>query len=252
MTKVEAESDSQSARTSASLFVAALGTLKRPPDKSVWIGPFDQLVSSGYALLISARRGFETRNVSDYHGRVFTNVVRLLQSDSCDTHPSLNDYLLGFYFNAGFQRVVWAAERLLTTFAAVNCSCGDNSYAIGRNAKNDQWPRMKVVIPAAEKHLQHAHFNAELLSFRALFDQMKEDNTFTCEQEKALRIFADEVNLRKHSVYDVAFLQRTRPKHANGTTWRPSDQLELAIYSFKLACCAYGELLRWNSNPRLA
>ncbi len=252
MTKAQAESNSQSAQTSVSLIIAPLATLEPPPDKSVWVGPFDQLVSSGHALLVSARRSFETRNVSDYHGRVLSNVVRLLQSDSYDTDPSLNDYLLGFYFNAGFQRIVWAAERLLTTFAAVNCSCGDNSYAITRHAKNDQWPHMKAVIPAVMKHLQHAHFNAKLLSFRALFDQMKEDNTFTCEQEKALRIFADEVNLRKHSVYDVAFLQRTRPKHADGTSWKPSDQLELAIYSFKLACCAYGELVRWNPNLRLA
>ena len=166
-------------QTPESSIMAALATLKPPPDKSIWIGPFDQLVSSGNALL---------------------RVVTLLQMDPNCKDPALNDYLLGFYFNAGFQRFIWGAERLLTTFAAVKCTCVLGEPAISRG-KHGRWPRVKdVVIPKAEQRLQHKHFDSQLISFRTIVSHMKAQNTYKCEPDNATPIFRDEVDLRKHSV----------------------------------------------------
>ena len=233
-------------QTPESSIMAALATLKPPPDKNIWIGPFDQLVSSGNTLLIAAQKGFESRNVADYHSRVLSRVVTLLQMDPNCKDPALNDYLLGFYFNAGFQRFIWGAERLLTTFAAVKCTCVLGEPAISRG-KHGRWPRVKdVVIPKAEQRLQHKHFDSQLISFRTIVSHMKAQNTYKCEPDNATPIFRDEVDLRKHSVYDANTLGRSRPIRADGTVWEPPDQMRLAVDAYKLTCSAYGELRTWN------
>jgi len=109
--------------------LAALNSLTTPPSKeSVWIGPFDQLVSSAYALLKAEELEFASRSTDsdEYYNKVFCRIVTLVSelADGRSSNPTaLKNYLSGIYFNAGFQRLTWAAERLTTTFAAVRCTC---------------------------------------------------------------------------------------------------------------------------------
>lgn len=89
---------------------ASLKKLTCPTYDSVWLGPFEQLVGSGYALLAAERYGIHQRNLDRYNERVQRKIVEYLDHLSLgDVQPhlsGLNDWFSGFYFKAGIQRIV--------------------------------------------------------------------------------------------------------------------------------------------------
>ncbi len=253
------------ARTLADEVLSALGTLKVAPAKSVWTGPFDQLVSSGYALVTADRLGFVERKVDGYYETVLQSIVDRLSAElkqkefplaKLNDSDEVRNYLSSFYFNAGFQRFTWGAERLATTFAAVTCTCEKNEPGLSK--KDDgRWPGLKCVVAATKDRIRHLNFAADS-RFRSLVQQL-EDSTEkhdpnaapdASDEKKALYIFRDQVNPKKHSVFDFKFVQDSRPLK-EGRPWSSRDQMELAVHAYELVCNAYCELLLWNPDAKL-
>lgn len=96
---------------------------------SAWIGPFEQLVGAAFSLIESENRGFSRRKYSAvYHPAVQRKIVSLLAELEAGVESTqrdaLDNWLSRYYFNSGIQRVTFAAERLIATFAALPCKCG--------------------------------------------------------------------------------------------------------------------------------
>jgi hypothetical protein len=94
---------------------------------SAWLGPFEQLVGAAFSLLESEKRGFSRRKYNPmYHPFVQRKIVSLLQElEACKKsrqQDALDDWLSRYYFNSGIQRVNFAAERLIATFALCRAS----------------------------------------------------------------------------------------------------------------------------------
>jgi len=241
-------------RSFRSRLLSATKSLQPPAFKeSVWIGPFDQLVSSAYALLKADELKFEERLIDGYYKKVFSNIVMLL-SELADGQESsdptaLRNYLSGIYFNAGFQRLTWATERLIATFSAIECKCADPP-TLRRNTKGN-WPQFGESIKAAKKRLGHGHFDSQLPRFREMLDQFNDWDGKSYDLSKALSILRDQVNPKKHSVYDYERVQASRPVMSTGVTWTPVDQVSLAVHAFEAVCRAYCDLLDWNPKAKL-
>lgn len=252
-----------------SRLLSALNSLKTPPSKeSVWIGPFDQLVSSAYSLLEANELGFAKRSTDDYYKKVFCRIVPLVskcahgrplatlkrRGTPGGKTPSarvLGNYLSGIYFNAGYQRLIWAAERLVTTFGAVNCKCGC-SATIART-KKARWPPFdSKARPFAKNRLESCRFKSQLPSLGEMLSQFEEWDNRTCCRNKALSILSDQVNPKKHSVYDYEQVKKSIPLVMPcGNPWTPMDQVSLVVDAFELVCEAYCELLEWNREASL-
>src|SRR5271165_4375340 len=112
-----------------------LWKLQPPPncEHNPWTGPFDQLVSCAYALMQAENRGFHARPTDNYFEDVLAKIVELLREQKAEASESdaLNNYLSSFYFNAGIQRLTFAAERLLAAFVGVYCICGKEPMIVG-------------------------------------------------------------------------------------------------------------------------
>jgi hypothetical protein len=236
-----------------SRLLSGLNLLTTPPSKeSVWIGPFDQLVSSAYAFLAADELGFAKRSIDGYYHKVFCQIVKLVSKLARGREPSdspaFKNYLSGIYFNAGFQRLTWAAERLITTFAAVECTCA-NSTAMTRDAKG-YWPKFGESIKAAKKRLERSHFDLQLPHFRGMLDQFDGWDRRSYDLSKALSILRDQVNPKKHSVYDYQQVQQSRPLKSRGP-WTSVDRISLAVHAFEVVSEAYCELVDWNPKAAL-
>lgn len=239
-----------------SRLLSATKSLQPPAFKeSVWIGPFDQLVSSAYALLKADEMKFEERLIDGYYKNVFSKIVMLLSefADGAESSDptALKNYLSGIYFNAGFQRLTWAAERLVTTFGAVNCKCGC-SATIART-KKERWPSFdSKARPFAKNRLESCRFKSQLTSLGEMLSQFEGWDNRTCCRKNALSILSDQVNPKKHSVYDYEQVKKSRPLvMPSRHPWTPSDQISLVVDAFELVCKAYCELLDWNREASL-
>lgn len=168
---------------------------------------------------------------------------------SSDTE-ALKNYLSGIYFNAGFQRLIWAAERSVILFGAVTCKCG--CLPTIKKTKKGRWPPFdSKARPDAKTRLASCSFNSKLSFFGDMLSQFVEwDNRSYC-RKKAFSILADQINPKKHSVYDFEQVKNSRPLMPNKLPWTPIDQMSLVLGAFELACKAYGELLGWNPGASL-
>ena len=229
--------------------LSAMKSLQTPPSKkSVWIGPFDQLASAAYALLEADKLNVAKRiaNSDDYYKRVFCHVTSLVSeyadSRHCTDSPALNTYLSVIYFNAGYQRVTFAAERLVTTFAAIRCTC---NLPPDVTKKNGKW-YFNQSKKAAKNRLEHPHFSTQIPAFKQLLQQFDNWDGSTFKSDKALAILREQVNPKKHSVYDRSDVEKSRPRMPCGSPWTVDDQISLVAGAFQLVCKAYNELLQWN------
>lgn len=172
----------------------ALSSIVTPNFDAVWLGPFDQLVSAGYALLKSDELGYSKRDVSVYYFDVHAQIVSLL-GEQAEGRPSsspqaLDNFLSSFYFNAGLQRLTFAAERLLTSFVAIPCCCGRDAEVQRDN--RGRWPGLSSVLPKAEKRRKHlvenGHQSGSFTALSALIDALQGgiirllllENTYRC------------------------------------------------------------------------
>ncbi|MHB8413007.1 MAG: hypothetical protein ACYDDI_13825 [Candidatus Acidiferrales bacterium] len=249
-------------RTSATI-IASLKKLQCPSYNSRWLGPFEQLVGAGYALLAAIQRRIYSRNLEQYNPRVQKKVTSHIESffsgkQMLDAR-GFDDWLAGFYFNSGIQRIVWAAERLLLTCAAANCPCGSRKT---EDAVGDDRPRWPDILEGALQRLDHlqnddglklAHCQTVREQFIIRDDSGKKREyrrNDSLDSSKVLAMLRYDVNNRKHRVYERSVLRDHQSAgKGDGKTWSSSGadlQMNLAIQAFTLVCDAYEELRRWN------
>lgn len=235
--------------------IAALEQLTTPESfQSVWIGPFDQLVSAGYALLRAEKLGYSDRALGIYYYRVHAKIVDLIvASETTDedvpVDPALKDFASGIYFNAGIQRLTFGVERMVATFAGIPCTCGKAAETTPTLTRHGtRWADFGDYRKGANRRLKHSHLQGFLPNFAKLLTQFDGWDGRTFDSEKGLSILRQQVNQRKHGPYLRQHAKASVPVTATGDpNWSPAQQLELAICSYEIACGAYRELVDWNS-----
>lgn len=223
---------------------------------SAWIGPFEQLVGAAFSLIESEKRDFSRREYSPvYHPTVqskITSLLRELETGMESTRQdALDNWLSRYYFNSGIQRVNFAAERLMATFAALPCKCGSRSpeIAIGNNKP----PKFKERLNGAQARLSHVEAEyAALPNVKAVLGQLGTpyDKNETFDPTRGLAMIRHDVNNRKHSVYKRAETLDSMPRPSSGSvTWSDAGnqaRMETGVLCVELVALAYGELLLWH------
>lgn len=236
---------------------SALSQLSAPAlHDSAWIGPFEQLVGAAFSLIESENIGFSRRKHNPmYHPMVQRKIVSLLVEleagqESTD-QDGLDNWLSRYYFNSGIQRVTFAAERLIATFAALPCRCGNRAAEIV--VKNHRAPKFQERLDGALLRLAHVEteYTPRLTKVKIVLDQLgvRYGRNDPFDSGKGLAMIRRDVNSRKHSVYRRAEVLDSLPRPAAGThTWSDAGsnaQMETAVASLELVVGAYGELLNW-------
>ncbi len=230
-----------------------LKSFKTPSmNKSVWSGVFEQIAGIAYALFMADRFGIWERDKdlkSDYHNNVRQLLPELILTyfrKSTVLH-NLEVYLSGYYFNAGIQRIVWASERLLHTFAGIECQCSRPSELCNKKS------RFGEVKNAARKRLQHVsnEHNKQLTNMETLLHQIAKqyNRNDPFDKTKALAMLRFDVNNRKHA-FGTPF-DRKPSNDSKGITWSNAGaklQMEVACETFDLIGRVYSELVLWQPN----
>lgn len=144
---------------------------------------------------------------------------------------ALDDWLSRYFFNSGIQRVTFAAERLIATFAALPCVCG------GRPPE----------IPSGRS----------LAKIKGALTQLdtRYDRGDPFDPSKGLAMLRQDVNSRKHSPYKRSETLDSMPPPASGSiTWADAGftkRMEIAVDCSALVCSAYTELLAWYPLAKL-
>ena len=99
--------------------------------------------------------------------------------------------------------------------------------------------------------MKHGHFDKALPTLREMLEQFEGWNKTSCEPKKALSIVREQVNPKKHSVYDYPLVRASRPWTDQKDQWKPVDQMSLVVGAFELVCKAYCELVAWNLGASL-
>lgn len=234
--------------------IAALQKLTTPQSfDSVWIGPFDQLVSAGYALLKAEKLGYRTRALGTYYYRVHAKIVDLIVTSET-THAdllsdsALKDFVAGIYFIAGIQRLTFGVERLVATFAGIPCTCGKAAETTPTATRRGTWwLDFGDYRKGASRRLRHSHLQGLLPKLTKMLTQFDGWDGHTFDLEKGLSIFRQQVNQRKHGPYLRQHAKASSPVTVAGEpSWSPAQQLELAVRSYDCACGVYRELVDWN------
>jgi len=238
--------------------LAAIRSITTPKFGTVWLGPFDQLVSAGHGLLRAEALGYANRDLSMYYFDVHSKLVRLIIEDDNGENSSSpdgwNNFLSSLYFNAGVQPLTFAAERLLISFVSISCSCG-RSPEVKRD-NYGRWPKLKNCLQKAENRLNHIvaddHYSGELTTFRSFMNALNGWNYQDFVDEKHLSMLRDHVNVRKHSVYIRAEAVNYGPRGPNGRPkWSPADQADVAADAFVSTAGAYNEIVSWRSDATI-
>jgi len=247
----------QSPTVLATSLTKALGQLQAPAlHNSAWIGPFEQLVGAAFSLIESEKRGFSRRKYNPmYHPMVQCKIVSLLgELEVGQENPqkgALDSWLSRYYFNSGIQRVNFAAERLMATFAALECKCGRRPAEV--TITNHRPPNFPQRLIGANNRLTHVEteYTVPLTNLKALLGQLgtRYSRNDPFDPSKGLAMIRRDVNSRKHSVYKRAEVLDSLPHSASGArTWSDAGclaQMETAVDCFELATGAYTELLAW-------
>jgi hypothetical protein len=240
------------ARLSSGLSQLAAPTLH----DSVWLGPFEQLVGAAYSLIESEKRGFSSRAYSPvYHPMVQCMIVSLLEGleagKKITQQDALDNWLSRYYFNSGIQRVNFAAERLVATFAGLPCKCGTRPPEI--TISNHRPPNFQQRLDGAQARLTHveAEYTTPLTKLKAVLGQLtaRYDRNDPFNPSTGLAMIRRDVNSRKHSVYKRSETLDALPRPASGrVTWPEAGcnaRMETAVDCLELVVGAYGEMLAW-------
>jgi hypothetical protein len=225
---------------------------------TVWLGPFDQLVSAGHALLKAEALGYANRNLSMYYFDVHAKVVPLILEENGNKESSSpqarDNFLSSFYFNAGIQRLTFAAERLLISFVSISCACGRNPEISRDNY--GRWPKLKYCLQKAEERLKHIvaddSYSESLNALGSFMNALQGWNYRDFVAEKHLSMLRDHVNVRKHSVYIRSEALNYGPRGPNGRPqWSPTDQADVASDAFLSTAVAYSEVVAWRPDATI-
>jgi hypothetical protein len=248
--------------------INALKKLTCPAHDSVWLGPFEQLVGGGYALLAAVQHGIHRRDLNNHYNsrvqaRVVSHIESFLLSAPVADPRGFEDWTSGFYFKSAIQRIVWAGERLLLTFAAVDCACGSRAR---EQSVSSERPRWKDILDGALHRLDHVQ-NDDAVSLpmcRALREQFvfrdkagkarEYQRDDLLDPKKVLAMLRYDGNNRKHRIYVRSELRdQMSAGKGDGKKWCSSGadfQFDLAAEAFDLVCDAYEELKTWNPAPK--
>jgi hypothetical protein len=223
---------------------------------SAWLGPFEQVVGAAFSLLESEKRGFSRRKHNPmYHPMVQRKIVSLLQElesgKNSTQQQALDDWLSRYYFNSGIQRVNFAAERLIATFAALPCNCGTREPE--NTINNNRPPNFQQRLTGARARLAHVEteYSTPLTMLKAVLVQLgsRYNRNHPFDPSKGLAMIRQDVNSRKHSVYKRSEVLDSLPRPDSGTvTWSKAGcnaRMEIAVDSLELVVGTYRELLAW-------
>lgn len=227
---------------------------------SAWIGPFEQLVGAVFSLIESENRGYSRLTYSGlYHpnvqARIGSLLAELVAGKESSDRAALENWLSRYYFNSGIQRVNFAAERLIATYASLACSCSAHPSAVPLG----MIVKFKVLRKAAEGLVAHAESThaASLPRMREVLKQLSSryDRTDAFEPAKGLAMLRQDVNRRKHSAYKRSETLDTLPTATSGPlTWANAGfqrKMEVAVSSLELAGDAYAESIVWFPQAKL-
>jgi hypothetical protein len=252
MTEIPSESGGVDSETAVRV---ALEVLEVPQDRSVWVGPFEQLQGAGYSLLAAKRHGIYTRDICNYHARVRSKIVALiLEQDATgqvQDQPALDNALAGFYFNAAIQRIVWASERLIKTFVGIYCGCGRDPEE-HFNSRNFSKLLKDANLRLAHLKLQDKNEMIQTAGMLAQFpdEEYKRENKF--DAKFILAALRYDVNNRKHAIFGPSTRDRRTSRRvppAEALTWssKPQNvQMQYACEAFHQICLSYKELMNWQ------
>lgn len=223
---------------------------------SAWLGPFEQLVGAAFSLIESKKRGFSQREYSPvYHPVVQSKIVGLLEDFEAGRESTqqdaLDNWLSRYYFNSGIQRVNFAAERMIATFAALPCKCGTRPPEI--TVSNHRQPNFQQRLSGAQTRLTHVQteYTTPLTKLQSVLDQFdsRYDRNHPFDSSKGLAMIRRDVNSRKHAVYKRSEVLDALPRPASGTvTWSKAGfnaRMQTAVECLELVVGAYCELLAW-------
>jgi hypothetical protein len=212
---------------------------------SAWIGPFEQLVGAIFSLIESEKRNFFRRKYSPaYHPAVQCKIVSLLAEleagKESTQQDALDNWLSRYYFNSGIQRVTFAAERLIATFAALPCKCSARPPEVAIN--NHRPPNFRQRLSGAQARLMHVEieYTTPLTNLKAVLDQLsaRYDRDDPFNPSAGLAMIRRDVNSRKHSVYKRFETLDALPRPASGTvTWSKAGcnaRMETAVVCLEL------------------
>lgn len=228
-----------------------------PPARydSVWIGPFEQLVGAGYALLGAGQHRINERDLDLYYLRVQKKITALVKdrftSGKASDEDAFDKWAAGFYFNSGIQRIVWASERLLLTLSTVDCPCGSRPTEKDVLGDRPHFPAVLAGALARLEHVQNDH-GTDLRKTRNMRNHQvgKYKRSDPLDPKRILAMLRYDVNNRKHKVYGRSnLLDRQSAKKGDNKTWPSASadvQMDLACQAFEIVCEAYRELKDWN------
>ena len=236
----------------------ALASLQCPQfGDSVWVAPFELLTGAAYALLGAERHGYWHRDQRkyEYHAHVRENIAILIAEHpfGADEPPqsAFEDWVAGFYFNAAEERLVCAAERMLTTFAGVECECGragelrDGARHSYGEVWDAAWRRLEHIGTEHQKDLSYV---AVLLRQMPSEKHHRREMVFDPESVLALLRYHLE---QKHALsapgHESNQAVRTR---ACWATAPPGVQMEFVCAAFSLLCHAFNEIVQWHGAAR--
>lgn len=223
---------------------------------SAWVAPFELLMGAAYALLAAERHGYSRRDARkyEYHTHVRENIAAILAEHAfappASGSPVFDDWVSGFYFNAAEQRLVWAADRLLTTFAATACPCGRSGELAGhgKHSFSEVWKAASLRL----EHIGTEHQN-DLTYVAVLLKQSAAERHHPCEMAFSavvvLSMLRDHLD-HKHGYTLDGHRKTAAGPHLSWPTAAPSVQMEFACAAFSLLCHAYNEMMNWHAEAR--
>ena len=223
---------------------------------SAWVAPFELLLGVAYALLAAERHGYSRRDGRkyEYHTHVRENIAGLLAEQAfaspASGSPVFNDWVSGFYFNAAEQRLVWATDRLLTTFAALECPCGRPGELAGhgKHSFSEVWRAASLRLEhVGMEHLKDLTYVAVLLEQAVWARHHPYEMAFNADT--VLSMLRDHVEHRYGYTLDEHRKKVAAP-HISWSTATPGVQMEFACAAFSLLCHACNEMMSWHADAR--
>jgi hypothetical protein len=223
---------------------------------SAWVAPFELLMGVAYALLAAERHGYSRHDGRkyEYHTRVRANIADVLAEQTftppASQRPLFDDWVSGFYFNAAEQRIVWAADRLLTTFAALDCPCGRPGELAGHGKHS-----FSEVWKAASRRLEHVgtEHQKDLTYVAVLLKQSVWERHRPCEvafnADTVISMLRDHLE-HKHGYTLDGHRKTVAGAHLSWSSAAPGVQMGFLCAAFSLLCHTYNEMMNWHASAR--
>jgi hypothetical protein len=222
---------------------------------SAWVAPFELLMGAAYALLAAEHHGYSRRGGRkyEYHTRVRANIADLLAEHAfappASERPQFDDWVSGFYFNAAEQRIVWAADRLLTTFAALDCPCGRPGELAGhgKHSFSEVWKAASLRLEhVGTDHQKDLTYLAVLLK-QSVWERHRPGEV-AFNADTVISMLRDDLE-HKHG-HTLNGQRRMAGPQQGWSSAAPGVQMEFLCAAFSLLCHTYNEMLHWHASAR--